>query len=127
MKRLSDKTLIERAVRYQALGDQIKVLEAEKDGHRDAVVAELDARGIKVFEKDGLKVTKATKPQYSFEAFAARLSSAVLRRITRKVVDAKALAEERKAGRISDEDVEACSTPSAPWIRVSGPKEQKAA
>ena len=126
MTRLNNDQLVDEALRYRALGAEVRKITEERDGVQDAIVAELRQRRRTDFTHRGIKVSIVTKRLYDVAALGERIGARLLGRVTRRVVDGKALAVEIKAGRIDEADIEACSHPSDPWIRVSGEEREAA-
>lgn len=99
-----------KARRHHQLGRQIKVLEDEQSSLGDELVAELDRRRRDSLPVEDVTVTRTSRVyDYEAEVLRERLKPAVFRRVTKVKVDARALRSEIKAGRASDEDLEAAA------------------
>lgn len=122
----SDATLVRRALAYKSLRDQARDLEAQAAVHRDAVVAELQARQTTLVEHAGAKIRlkASTTRTYDVDELRRQLSRAQLGRVTRLCADRVLIAAEIEAGRLSADLVAPAEhvRTGAPYIDVTPPR-----
>lgn len=125
---LSDADVVDIARRYERRRLEIKALEDLQELDKQLLMAEFAHRGgTTSITHAGVTVTRKSnlRPRWLVDVARDRLRPAVFRRVTTLRLDPKALLDERDAGRISDEDLEAISaaTETKPWPVVTLPDE----
>lgn len=120
---LSDLKLRELAVKADEVDQHIKELKKRKEKLQSRIIRELDRRGTRMIEINGVKITRVSNPitTYDWRALVRTIGKERARRIQAKQPDKAALAREVQAGRIAAEDVAACSSTaySKPWVNVT--------
>jgi hypothetical protein len=120
---LSDSELARKAKMFRSLTElrdgaaqQVRDVQAE-------ILDELDRREATGVTVDGLRITKVAgaRTSYVLEKAMALLAPALLRKVTRRVVDKEAFEAQVVAGCVSAEQKAeiALTVPNAPYIRVT--------
>lgn len=119
---LSDKKLAALGEKYRAIQEQIKSLDADRKEISAKVIAELERRGTKAIEHDGVRVSivQQSTTNYSIEAAREVLPRTVFKKVTKTALDTTAIAQQVSAGVIEPETLAAFATVSqkAPYIAV---------
>jgi hypothetical protein len=124
---LSDAKLAQLGRKYSRLTDEIKALEADKKEISQRVIRELERRGTKAVENDGIRVSivQQSTTNYSLEAARDALPARVFKKVLKMSIDAGLLSQQVQAGVVTPEQVAeiATVTPKAPYIAVGSATE----
>lgn len=119
---ISDRKLARLGREYQQVSEQIKALEARKTEIKNTVLAELDRRGTKAIEADGVRVSSVRQTTVVYDASLARevLGSAKFKKIVKTVVDPALIAAMQQRGEVTVEKVAEFSSvvPKSAYIAV---------
>lgn len=119
----SDMKLAQMGRRREELGEQIKALKERQALIDGKILAELERRDTRTLETGGVKLTAVRNENvsYDFDGLVDDLGPAKAKKIQKREVDKKLLAEQVQAGKIDGALVARNSsvTFSAPYLRVS--------
>lgn len=124
---LSDRKLARLGREYDVLHQQIKSLEEQKRAISQKVIAELDRRGTKAIEADGVRVSVVRQQSVVYNTDMAKevLGPRLFKKVQKVVVDPGALAAAQQAGDVSVEQVAEFSSlvPKSAYISIGAVKE----
>lgn len=119
---LSDRKLAELGQEYDALGDRINKLKGKREIIAGKVIAEMERRGTKALEANGIRVSVAQNStvRYNLDKLRRLLSKKQLTAITTEVVDKEKLAQAVQDSVVELKDIEKASEVSwaSPYIRI---------
>jgi len=103
MAKLTDKELATLARKREAVKEEMAELQDKYDKFSDKILTELEKRGTKAIEHDGVRIAyvQGKSTIYNFDAMKKSLPTPLLKKITKEVLDTSALQEMVQKGKIS--------------------------
>lgn len=124
----SDAKLATLAKKREVLDDEVKELKKKIAALDGKIIPEMQRRGTRMFESNGVKVTltEGSTKSFDWEEFVAEVGPTKARKVQKDDLDAAKAAREVQAGRLTVADIERHTTytPKAPYITVTAARER---
>lgn len=124
---ISDRKLARLGREYQQVHEQIKALEVRKKEISVKVLAELDRRGTRAIEADGVRVSAVRQTTVAYDPDQALevLGTRKFKKIVKTVVDPALIAAAQQAGDLTVEQIASFSSvvPKSAYISIGAVSE----